>query len=157
MKTQLKSMLLLMAVPFMLFTACKKSDGLVAPANKAAAAASNSASLAKPADVFLNTTTLSSTGEPPSVVKTGSYLASPELGTSGTYVMNVEFYGQAFHCTTTFTPAGGDQFTTFSECQMTTLTGQWRVISGTGVYANLSANGSIVMVPGHENCVGRVF
>jgi len=118
---------------------------------------SNTLSSSKPASVFLNTTTLTSTGVPPSVVKTGTYVASPELGTSGTYVMNVQFFGKAFHCTTTFTPTGGDEFTTFSECQMTLLTGQWRVISGTGIYANLRGNGSIVMLPGHENCTGRVF
>src|SRR6266487_1084740 len=113
MKMQSKSMLLLMGVSFIIFTACKKSDGLVSPGNKATAAVSNSSSSAEPTEVFLNTTTLTSTGLPPHVVKTGSYLASPELGTSGTYVMDVEFYGQAFHCTTTFTPAGGDEFTLF--------------------------------------------
>lgn len=154
---QLKTMLLLMAVSFILFTACKKSDGLVSPNNKATATAFNSVTSAKPAEVFLNTTTLTATGVPPHVVKTGSYVASPELGTSGTYIMDIKYFGMAIHCTTTFTPDGGDEFTTFSECQMTTLTGQWRVLSGTGVYANLSGNGSIVMVPGHENCVGRVF
>ena len=84
-------------------------------------------------------------------------MASAELGTAGTYVMNIHYFGQAFHCTTTFTPTGGDEFTLFSECQMTLLTGQWRAISGTGIYANLRGNGSIVMKPGHEYCTGRVF
>lgn len=118
---------------------------------------SNTLISSKPISVFINTTALTSTGAPPSVVKTGTYVASPELGTSGTYVMDIHFFGQAFHCTTTFTPKGGGEFTTFSECQMTTLTGQWRVIGGTGIYANLQANGSIVMAPGHEMCTGRVF
>lgn len=121
------------------------------------AVGSNTLSSTKPTSVFLNTTQLTVTGAPPSVVKTGTYVASPELGTSGTYVMDIHFFGQAFHCTTTFTPNGGDEFTTFSECQMTTLTGQWRVISGTGIYSDLKANGSIVMVPRHEMCTGRVF
>ncbi len=157
MKIQLKSMLLLIAGSSIIFTACKKSDGLVPPDKRTTATSSNAVTTAKPANVFLNTTTLTATGIPPHVVKTGSYVASSELGTSGTYVMDIRYFGMAIHCTTTFTPAGGDEFTLYSECQMTTLTGQWRTISGTGIYTNLSGNGSIIMVPGHENCVGRIF
>ena len=155
MKMQFKSMLLLIAGSSIFFTACKKSDGFVSPNNKATAKVSTNSS--NPTDVFLNTTTLTATGAPPHVVKTGSYVASPELGTSGTYVMDIRYFGMAIHCTTTFTAVGGDQFTLYSECQMTTLTGQWRTLSGTGIYANLRANGSIVMVPGHEYYSGRVF
>ena len=121
------------------------------------AVGSNALSSSKPIPVFLNLTVLTVTGVPPSVVKTGTYVASPELGTSGTYVMDIHFFGQAIHCTTTLTPKGGGEFTTLSDCQLTTFTGQWRVISGTGIYANLQANGSIVMVPGHEMAIGRLF
>jgi len=108
----------------------------------------------EPTPVSLTTTTIATIAP---AVKIGSYTASAELGTSGTYVMRIEFFGQAFHCTTTFSPIGGDEFTLFSECEMTLLRGQWRAISGTGVYANLEGNGSIIMLPGHEYCTGRVF
>lgn len=64
---------------------------------------SNSLSFAKPTPVWLTTTT---TGGNPNV-RTGIFAASPELGTSGTYVMNIQYFGQAFHCTTTFSPTGG--------------------------------------------------
>jgi hypothetical protein len=114
---------------------------------------SNSLSFAKPTPVWLTTTT---TGGNPNV-RTGTFIASPELGTSGTYVMNIQYFGQAFHCTTTFSPTGGDEFTLFSECQKTLFTGQWQAASGTGIYANLRGNGSIVMGHGHEMVTGRVF
>ena len=114
---------------------------------------SNSLSFANPTPVWLTTTT---TGGNPNV-RTGTFTASPELGTSGTYVMNIQYFGQAFHCTTTFTTIGGDEFTLFSECQKTLFTGQWQAINGSGIYANLRGNGSIVMGSGHEMVTGRVF
>lgn len=160
MKQKSKLMLLLIGVSFIIFTGCQKDNSLVSPSTPSAnalALESNSVNSSDPAKVFLTTTTLHASGAAPQVVKTGSYIASAQLGTSGTYVMTVDFYGMAIHCTTVFTPAGGDQFTTYSECQRSTFTGQWRVIDGKGAYANLQANGSIVMKTVHEYCTGRVF
>ena len=107
----------------------------------------------EPTSVWLTTTT---TGGTPNA-KIGTFAASPELGTRGTYLMIIVHTGMAFHCTTTFSPYSGGQFTTQSNCEMTLLEGQWRVISGTGAYQDLEANGSIIMHPGHEYCIGRVF
>ncbi|KAA9037257.1 hypothetical protein FW778_17675 [Ginsengibacter hankyongi] len=164
MKQNSKLMLLLIGVSLIIFTGCQKDNSLVSPSapsavNNATALTpgANSVNSEAPADVFLTTTTLTSSGAAPQVVKTGSFVASAQLGTSGTYVMTIDFYGMAIHCTTVFTPAGGDQFTTYSECQMTTFTGQWRIIDGKGAYANLQANGSIIMKTGHEYCTGRIF
>ena len=146
MKMQLKSLLLLMGVSFITFAGCKKTERLISHSRQSSAAYEGTEVL---------TTTTTATLSPG--VKIGTFTAIEALGTSGTYVMTIDFYGMAIHCTTIFTPAGGDQFTTFSECQMTTLTGQWRVIDGKGAYANLQANGSVIMKPGHEYCTGRLF
>lgn len=164
MKQKSKLILLLMGVSLIIFTGCQKDNTLASPSDPstinttvALTPESHSVNSSDPAEVFLTTTTLTSSGAAPQVLKTGSYTASAQLGTSGTYVMTIDFYGMAIHCTTIFTPAGGDQFTTFSECQTTTFTGQWRIIYGKGAYANLRANGSIVMQSGHEYCTGRLF
>lgn len=106
-----------------------------------------------PTDVWLTTTTTGGTAN----AKTGTFTASSELGTRGTYLMIIVHTGMAFHCTTTFSPSSGGQFVLQSNCEMTLLDGQWRVISGTGAYQDLEGNGSIVMTPGHEFCTGKVF
>lgn len=112
------------------------------------------------AQVFINPTavwlTTTTTGGTPNA-KTGTFQASSQLGTSGHYLMIVDHTGAAFHCTTTFYPAGGGSFITQSNCETTLFDGQWRVVSGTGIYSDLQANGSIVMMPGHEFCTGRIF
>ena len=115
----------------------------------------------EPTPVWLTTTT---TGGNPSR-RTGTFAASSELGTAGTYVMNIIYTGQAFHCTTTFTPYNtahtgvpvGSTYILQSNCEKTLFDGQWRAISGTGIYQDLEANGSIVMMPGHEMVTGRLF
>ena len=113
----------------------------------------NAKTFNEPTPVWLTTTT---TGGNPNR-RTGTFKASPELGTEGTYVMNIIYTGQAFHCTTIFSPKSGGSFTTQSNCEKTNFDGQWRVIGGTGIYSDLHANGSIEMVPGHEYCIGKVF
>jgi hypothetical protein len=91
------------------------------------------------------------------------FTTSGAFVTSGTRLMMVRLSGNsqatAIHCTNTFvTSDGTGTFTILSNCQFTTSTGTWRVISGTGNYANLQGNGTLVMVNGGaiETMVGVI-
>src|SRR5206468_3392244 len=99
-----------------------------------------------------------SVGIPPApVLKTGTFVASPELGDTGTYVMYVRYFGaslDSIHCNTVFTPIGGDEFTMGSKCSIITFIGDWKILFGSGVYTNLRGNGSVTMIPGHEMATG---
>jgi len=76
----------------------------------------------------------------------GKFTASGALEASGTNFMEVRPSGKstAIHCTNSVvTPQG--TFTIVMDCQFITSTGQWRILNGTGAYANLRGNGSLVM------------
>jgi len=176
MKMQLKSMLVLFGVLFILFTGCQKSDGLVSSstpsiaANAAPSTAENAEAAVrdllssdKGTSIYITTTTLTSAGAPPHVLKTGTFVASHELGDTGTYIMNIRYFDAALdsiRCTTTFIPRKtkntGDEWTTISECSITTFLGKWHVLFGSGVYANLRGNGTVTMIPGHEMATGKI-
>jgi hypothetical protein len=159
MKMQLKSMLLLIGASLIAFTECKKSDALVAPSAQSFAQ-SNSQSINKRIEVWMTTTTLTVvTISPTHVLKTGTFVASQQLGDTGTYVMDIRFFGpllDSIHCNTTFMPLAGDEFTTGSKCSIVTNLGLWKILFGSGVYANLSGNGTVTMIPGHEMATGKI-
>ncbi len=81
------------------------------------------------------------------------FTTSGAFVTSGTRYMTVRHSGNSqagvIHCTNLYvTDDGTGTFTILSNCQFTTSTGAWRVISGTGNYANLKGEGTLWMNDG---------
>ena len=74
----------------------------------------------------------------------GTFTTSGALETSGSTTMSVDLFGNVAHCTQTLVAPGGT-ITILSQCQFSTMTGSWRIVSGTGDYANLQGNGRVVM------------
>jgi len=78
------------------------------------------------------------------------------LSTNGTYVMEVDprgfgAWGTTLHCPTILTDANGT-ITIRLECRMILTSpttaggpGNWRILSGTGAYANLRGQGTLTM------------
>jgi hypothetical protein len=95
----------------------------------------------------------------------GTVTATGALEFTGTNFMVVRSSGKsragAIHCTNSVvTPEG--TFTILMDCQFTTVTGQWRITNGTGAYANLKGNGSLVMYVNEqgqdvEDLHGKIF
>ena len=93
---------------------------------------------------------------------TGTFVYAGALTISGTNTMDIgpNINGARAHCVEIETASDGSgTITIHMECAFNTPIpqGRWEIVSGTGIYANLRGNGSIVMVPGHENATGRVF
>ena len=87
----------------------------------------------------------------------GALTISGAIQASGKYTMNpVKQTGQAFHCTNNLTLSDGGTITALTNCYDGS-TGTWRIISGTGAYANLEGNGRLVMYPGGETWTGKIF
>ena len=122
-----------------------------------------------PSPTGVRSNTLGFTKSTPIIITTNGgngapFTTSGAFVTSGTRLMTVRLSGKseatAIHCTNTFvTSDGTGTFTILSNCQFTTSTGTWRVISGTGNYANLQGNGTLVMVNGGaiETMVGVIY
>ena len=73
------------------------------------------------------------------------------INARGTYEMPTQIMGNALHCTFILTLPSGT-ITIRLLCNMMTLNGRWRVLSGTGAYENLSGWGSLTM-PGIEEAL----
>jgi hypothetical protein len=91
----------------------------------------------------------------------GTFTATGALVTSGTNFMEVRSSGKshagAIHCTNSVVTPDGT-FTILMDCQFTTSTGTWRIVSGTGAYSNLRGNGSLIMTdPDVETLQGKIF
>ena len=97
-------------------------------------------------------------------VPEGTFTATGALETWGTNSMVVHPSGKskagAIHCTNTLTTSEGS-FTLLMNCQFSTSTGTWRIVSGTGAYVGLRGTGSLVMTqPGGvfvETLTGKIF
>ena len=72
------------------------------------------------------------------VTTTGAFEAE------GTYEMPTEVLGNALHCTFLLTFPNGT-ITIRMNCNLVTFNGVWKVLGGTGAYANLKGNGSLIM------------
>jgi hypothetical protein len=144
MKTQLKLMLLMIAVSFIIFSGCKKhDDGL-------------------PITIVQISTAFD---EENGYTETGTFTTSGGIRTSGTFVMDVIFVADSFYCTNKLIAPEGT-FTTDMKCSATTMTGSWKILSGDGRYKRLNGGGTLVMtfppdVPpgsiGVETLSGKVF
>ncbi len=82
--------------------------------------------------------------DPNTSTSTGIVETTGAINATGTYVMQVEFLGNALHCDLVLTlPAG--TITIRMLCNMVTFNGQWQIRAGTGAYQNLKGNGRLVM------------
>ena len=91
----------------------------------------------------------------------GTYYTHGALEIEGTVTMLVEGNPNApiFHCLYTFVAPEGT-FIIREECVFATPLhgqGRWKVVSGTGAYANLRGNGSALMPGNQENWVGVIY
>jgi hypothetical protein len=90
----------------------------------------------------------------------GTFTTSGALNVSGSAEMVVggNENGVRAHCIVTLTAPDGT-ITISQRCEFSTNPpkGQWNVVGGTGAYANLKANGSLLMPPNTEAMEGTVY
>ena len=154
MKKNWNSMLLLTGVSFILFTGFKKSDSIVFSTAKHNATVSKAVTSAVPTPVAIYCTFPGGTF--PNV--TGTFTASGGLSTSGNCTMDISVQGYTAHCVVVLQPSSGGTITIHQQCQFATnpATGRWEIVSGTGTYANLKGNGSLLMPNDDEDMVGVI-
>ena len=75
----------------------------------------------------------------------GTFESSGAIATSGVESQVFRAEGQSLHCVHTLAAPEGT-IVIHSQCNLVTNVGQWRVVSGTGAYAGLKGNGSLLMV-----------
>jgi hypothetical protein len=130
MQKQVLSMLVLVAVSFTLLSGCQKED------------------MPKKTD---STFTLTFKDYPTELSGTGFFTSTGDPSTAGTFTMDFELVGMdSLHCSQTLTVPTVGTITIISDCSMTTNTGVWYVTEGTGAYANLEGEGSLIMSPPTE-------
>ncbi len=91
---------------------------------------------------------------------TGTFTTSGALTISGTVAMHVDlnpFNGIRAHCVVTLIAPNGT-IIIHQECQFATSPpkGRWEIVSGTGAYADLNGNGSLLMPPHTEAMTGFI-
>jgi hypothetical protein len=155
MKPKLKSMLFLTGASFIVFTGCKKSDRFIEPS---ALVTADAHALQSDAQLLQSN---SRPAEVTFILTRGSLTLTGAIEASGTYTMNpVVQTGRTFHCTNNLVTPDGT-ITALTSCQSNSsgagTTGTWRIVSGTGAYANLQGNGILVMYPGGETWTGKIF
>lgn len=75
----------------------------------------------------------------------GTFTSTGAITTTGVESQVFRVEGMSLHCVHTLTDAAGT-IVISSQCNMITNVGQWRIVSGTGAYAGLKGNGSLLMV-----------
>ncbi len=75
---------------------------------------------------------------------TGTFVATGAVVATGTTSMVININGMSVHCVDTLTSDAGT-IVVHLDCNMHSMNGVWRVVSGTGAYADLKANGTLVM------------
>lgn len=75
---------------------------------------------------------------------TGTISAEGAINAQGENIMYTEVHGMALHCTLIATfPLG--TLTIRMNCNMKTFNGRWKILEGTGAYANVKGEGSLIM------------
>lgn len=96
----------------------------------------------------------------------GTFTTSGALNLSGASTMDVgpNVNGKRAHCVIVLYPSDGGSITIHQECEFATSPshGQWEIVSGTGAYANIKGNGSLLMPPmvgnlGTEAMSGSIY
>ncbi len=93
---------------------------------------------------------------------TGTFTATGSLNVSGVAVMDVvpNANGMRAHCVLTLTADDGSGTITIHQaCQFASapIKGVWEIVSGTGDYANLKGNGSLLMPGNDEDMTGYIY
>lgn len=124
MKKQVCSMLMLFTVAVALLPGCKKETRK-----------------------FTDTTfTLTIKEYVNDVTNTGYFTSTGDPATAGNYSMDAFFVGaDSLHCSQTLVVHTVGTITIISDCSLTTNTGTWYITEGTGAYANLKGDGSLIM------------
>jgi hypothetical protein len=74
----------------------------------------------------------------------GTVQAGGAINKTGTYVMPTKVLGMALHCELIVTFPDGT-LTIRMNCNMRTSNGRWKILEGTGAYADMKGQGSLVM------------
>ena len=118
-------MLLILGASLLTFSGCKKDD-----------------------PNFTNTSfTLNTTAR----VKAGSYIgyftSTGDPTAAGVWTMQSSpLPNDSIYCTQTLTVPGQGSITADTYCSLANMTGTWNITSGTGEYANLHGNGTLLML-----------
>jgi len=146
MQKQLKLVLLFTVASFILFTGFKRDNPVSSSVN----------SIAKRTAVTITGVYDFSTF--PNV--SGTFTTTGALTISGRTTMDIDEIvpGSIFHCVVTLFASNGT-ITIHQECEFATspAKGQWQIVSGTGAYANLRGNGSLLMPPNTEAMEGFIY
>ena len=124
----------------------KKVVGLLAVAllvtvSSVMAVSALSAPVAEPEPVFIDIHDFAVSDD----TAVGTFESSGAIETSGLESQVFRVAGLSLHCVHTLTASEGT-IVIRSQCNLVTNVGQWRVVSGTGAYAGLKGNGSLLMV-----------
>ncbi len=125
MKMELKLMLLLTGVSLSIFTGCKKHHDRV--------------------DTTITETFTSKTPTKVGATFYGTFTSTGGLNISGTSVMDVQLTTDSSFCHDALTTSGGT-FTMLLDCSRSNMTGHWKIVNGTGVYASIHGNGPLTMM-----------
>ncbi len=92
----------------------------------------------------------------------GTFTTTGALTISGTSTMDIGSLGNGTvaHCVVVLVADDGSgTITIHQECEFSTSPpkGQWEVVSGTGAYADLKGNGSLLMPPNTEAMTGFIY
>ena len=94
---------------------------------------------------------------------TGTFTTTGLGGIFGSTTMHVDSLGTLgtiAHCVITLIASDGSgTITIHQECQFATSPpkGRWEIVSGTGDYADLKGNGSLLMPPNAEDMTGVIY
>ena|SRR5438046_6513194 len=144
MQKQLKSVLLFTAASFILLTGFKR-DNLV-----------SSSKASPPGPVTITAVFDFSTF--PDVLGTFTTTGALNISGSAEMVIGLNNNGIRGHCIVTLTAPNGT-ITIHQQCQFGSNPpkGRWEVVTGTGAYANLRGNGSLLMPPNTEAMEGVIY
>ena len=156
-------MILLAGVSSFLFTGCQKENSLgSSTVNENTTVARNTSETAKPQAVHIRATY--DFANFPDV--SGTYVATGALNLSGATTMHIggnNPTGQIAHCVVVLI-SGTGTITIDQECEFAINPanpfnrGQWKIVGGTGAYANLRGNGVTTMPPPFdEDMTGVIF
>src|SRR3954468_5335130 len=121
MKTQLKLMLLLLGVPFLLLTACQKEDLVTPPKSSASSQSSSNATISGDVKITLTLITLTPNGY------TGYFKMRGDFNAHGDFIMVVTPTTEdSIHCVQTLISDRGT-LTIISNCSLAIGTGRWHI------------------------------
>ena len=86
----------------------------------------------------------------------GTFTCSGAVNTQGTWTMDVKYAGVTFHCINTLYAEDGSVLVAISHCNGKTMGGQWQITEGSGMFAGMKGNGSLMMTDLTEEWHGTI-